>query len=370
MNNAKNKVTLIPVTVDTDLPLVRHMTLDQYVKDVAPLVKEFRGLLKKKFYIKSYNSDFGYCSYSDYIEHVKGIFYSGQGIALTQLGRAGIKENDAPEELTNRLSELQNILATVFDVDMDSLRVSFDINTPVFEKTHKMVVRYALEEKYITDIIKGDLNLDQLEDVCASVGVKVPKRVYELKNIGLDEYKRSLSPVNKAFLETFDKSLEPCKEELKARRKSQIDELLTKHPIAQGQDIPSDYYDEVKNYQDLAVLYKIAYVGYEEAVKFFSDRYVSDMLLLFVSRVASKLNNLNDTLKDSSFKVNVNDASYINGIIEASAVFTYGDAVSVKCDSKLIIAGGFVQREHYRYLTNFWINGTKANQERIDNFSL
>lgn len=365
-------ISVVPKKMDGEIRLVRHMELNEYLETVAPLVKEFRACLKNGYFIQIDTYGFGFCTYNDHILYNKKKWtHIGEELALKELALKKVKNATVPDSEKKRFEWLVSMLATTFDVSLgEGLRTPFQIDSAATEKGHKAVVRQALDSHYVNDVLSGVLSLEDVSRVCESVGVRVTKRVLDLKKVVFDinEYRKTLSPVNQVFLSNFEEALKPYKDELRARRKSQIDSLLEKYPVVEGVCPPASYSMAVE-VPEREVLFKVALLGYGSAVDQLCSRYVDSMCMLFTSRVILKMNNVAETQKGCSCKVEVFGVDFSSGIIEASVSFTYCDGLEVLCRSKLVVAGGAIQCEHYRYITNYWLNGKKASQQEIDAYN-
>src|SRR5690606_39615758 len=84
-------------------------------------------------------------------------------------------------------------------------------------KTHKSEIRLAISgDVYVEELKNDEIDFNLLEDVCGSVGIIIPKRVYDLKEkVEAGLYKRGFVKANKEFLSSIKESLTPYINKLK-----------------------------------------------------------------------------------------------------------------------------------------------------------
>src|SRR5690606_41378483 len=90
-------------------------------------------------------------------------------------GRSKLKDDEIPQGLYERYLEIYETLHPLFIKDS-----SVDLGK--IHKTHKSEIRLAISgDVYVEELKNDEIDFNLLEDVCGSVGIIIPKRVYDLK---------------------------------------------------------------------------------------------------------------------------------------------------------------------------------------------
>ena len=97
------------------------------------------------------------------------------------------------------------------------------------------------------------------------------------------------------------------------------------------------------------------------------NEYVESYIQKFIGRLENKLNLVNS--KWGIPTIEFSNTSLRNGQLKTDFSLTYSNGKVITGNSKVILAGGYIQVLHTRYLFNFYLNGRKINMEGIDSLS-
>ena len=340
------------------------MSLDEYQSEVVPLLVELKAILRKRFFLTIDNYSFEFFTRDGVIGLVSELPFSyQQNTALAHLDKKNIKDTPAPHEMLERFSVLLGMISSYFD-ERDHNGIMDGLTT-----SNKRLVRNALERQYLTDIVNSELTLDQVQKICGSHGINVPKRLLDCVSYDESHQSRNLPPLSQAFYDKLQVEIEPFRSHLSQFRKDQIDILLEEFPTKFGDKFDDDLIEKIINktkgdLDNLMVLSRIAEKGYLETVKLECMKHIDRMLSKFTYRIEDKLRNVNS--KQNVVDISFRNTTFDAGIIETIICFTYDNGENITCESSLIIAGGDVQCLHYRYLTNFSHKGKKLSQHQMD----
>ena len=375
------------------MTLIRHLTLDEYQTEITPKVMELKALLRKKFlYNRFYGSGFGFETADQYIQselddckaRMLELFAENNlSEPLPEREQSFLDEamerakQEALEKLDrNKIKPTAKMPEGHYDAAkaiLDELEPRFTLPRIVdWSKAHKgnkEEVRYALDSNYyIKDLLQGTLSLERLEEICASVGVRIPKRIYNYSVETKERYVRKVAAKsNGDFLNEMDKALEPYTDELSEYMNNELKRIYDGYLKAGSPDVFTYGINHLEP-DELRHLFTILDDGWDVASKKICEQYVSDLTLKFLIRLNEKLSEVNKS--HGTPKINLSRLSFRAGTAEAEIIMTYEDGLKVVAETKLILAGGdagYVQRLHYRYLSHFFVDGKAISQEQLDN---
>lgn len=363
---------------------VRHMTLEQYKKDIVPLIVELKKILRKKYLIPAgYHSlkhltkpQFIEKEVKEGVERSKKNGYSNldadyhREYAEKKWEKSNLKSDEIPQDLYERYLEIYNTLKPLF------------INENKFElsklhKDHKSEVRHAIsDDVYINEIKNDQVDFNLLEKVCKSLGVILPKRVYDLKEKSeAGVYKRGFVKANEEFLKSIRESLTPYIDELKLIKKNHIMGVVEKYEKSDYNSI-YDYVSSLSRKFDTPLYNQLVRFfdrknqlqripDFDEKLEDICTKYANSYITSFVGRMEEKTNYVN--LKWGIPTIEFSNTSFHGGEFETNFKLTYNNGEILTGDSKIIIAGGYIQVLHQRYLFHFWHNGKNVSLEQMDN---
>ena len=355
---------------------VRHMTFGEYNETIVPVIAEIRSILRKKYIVVDRFFDLWFYtrpqfismydrltvdtiskhkeSSADTIEWFKSDF---KRTCYENLDAQSIKEDKAPDGMVERFAEL---LGTLYGAFPD-IRSCF--NWTKYSKSHAEFVRCAMDSDYITDIMKGDLSIEELEDIALSVNVRIPKRVYEFKIASAHTIRCKLQPSSLIFMDALESALQPHKNNLYDIRRTEIEKLLERFPVSKGSEFPYDCIASTPPH-DCKALMLLCTTDFDKAIEQICENFYNDLVLTFVYRIENKLNIFNTNHECVS--IELQNTTFNCGTLETTATLSYRDGMTILNKSSLIYAEGEVVTGHFRYITNFWINNKKQSQSQLD----
>lgn len=375
--------------------LIRHLTLDEYSQNVVPIVNELKAIMRKKFfYNRYYGKGFEFFTHDQYVEMMaqrgKESFLNAvknhynvdledvekalsdehknmlQEIiekdtleAKELLAKHGIKPNTKiPQGVEERFNEILKTLEPMFATP----RI---VDWSKAHKSHKDEVRYSIDSDglYLQELLSEKLDFAKLEEICGSVGVKIPKRIYEFSPTQREKYKRpNLSPKNRAFIEAMETAISPYAEQIKLLKSRDLQRLLANYEASGVKSIfelkhkvsPSEFFE----------LYSIVTKGWDVAVPKILNDFIEKVTFKFLSRNEEKLNIVNKNHGEPS--VSISSAHLDFETITANLKLNYDSGLTLTSRSQIIVAQGEIQRIHLRYLTHYYKDGKSLSQGQID----
>jgi hypothetical protein len=360
---------------------VRHMTLEQYRTNVIPTVVELKKVLRKKFLITAGWYGLEHLTKDEYIQReiLKGrksseinnyrlgdSYYEEQ--AIERWNHHKYKNTEIPTELYNEYTNLYNKLVPLF-IDPKKVELS------KIHKDHKSEVRRAIsDDVYIKELKEGTIDFTLVQNVCDSLGIKVPKRLYDLKEkVEQGLYNRGYLKANKEFLQSIRTYLTPYSDKLKKIKRGQLDAAMEAFEATDYIDVWSycskkldrdmSIYNEINRLYKGNVRVADAEVKIQSLCKAYADQYITS----FIFRMEDKTNLVN--VKWGVPTITFESGRFSGGEFVSAFTLTYSNGNVITGDSKVIIAGGYIQCLHQRYLFHFYYKGKKVSLEQIDNLN-
>jgi len=351
---------------------IRHMTLEQYKEQIVPKIVEMKKIIRKK-YLKS--AEFygilhlpkeEYVSYQ--VEKARGREYFDEKFQIEFANegwhKMGLKTDPIPAELLEGFNKIFNEISPLF-----INHTKADISK--LHKDHKAEIRRAIDtDVYVKELKSGELTFDELEPICDSVGVRIPKRVLELKEkVEAGLYSRESVKVNSEFLKSIRNFLAPMVKELEQMKRDQLMAWVNEF---EGQDKSFyDYWDKTKKRRDVSGELAMLFRGkqrsddFDKRLKNLCEHYADSYVSTFIGRLENKLGhvNLNWGIPKIEF---ISDRRFTGGQLNVDFQLTYDNGEVISGNSNVIIAGGYIQCLHQRYLFNFWHNGNNVSLEQMD----
>lgn len=192
-----------------NIPPAALMDLETYLKQVSPILKEYKDFLKKNkgMFTKAGYNGLEHLTYDEYyqreLQDYAGGEYAGaswieEAVTKRANERFGYNKQIATPELLATRDEFQTKL-------MDLLGGYYEHYQDRDIKSNKFIIRWAIDYKIYVEPIKNDeIQLSVVEAAANSVGVRVPKNL-------LDEQKRKeiikgkLNPLIKSTIDELGK---------------------------------------------------------------------------------------------------------------------------------------------------------------------
>lgn len=360
---------------------IRHMTLEQYKTDVVPLILELKKILRKGFLKSSGYTGLLYLTKDEYIQKE---IERGRGRVSSTLNkwkldddyyreyatqtweRFKLKDTPIPVELYNEYKNIYNKLSPLF-IDPKSVDVS------KAHKDHKPEVRKAIsDDVYIQELKSNEVDFTLIENVCDSLEIKVPKRLYDMKEkVEQGIYDRGYLKANMKFIESIRTYLLPYVDKLRKIKRDHIEGSMKAFEESDRKSTYDYFYKKLDNinlYNEMSVFYntdKTRVGDVENRIQKmcieYSDQYVNN----FIFRMENKTNLIN--IKWGVPIITFSNTTFDSGELGSNFILSYSNGNKITGDSKVIIAGGYIQCLHQRYLLNFYYNGSKISLEQIDN---
>lgn len=375
--------------------LIRHLTLNEYEEKVIPLVVELKSIMRKNFFYNAhYGKGFEFFTHDEYVEmsvergkqffldavehhynseleHVESALSDDHKNILQErieeatqeatelLSKHKIKPNTKiPKGTEERFRDILSILEPMFATP----RI---VDWSKAHKSHKDEVRYSIDKDtlYLKELLSENLDISKLEEVCGSVSVKIPKRIYELSSTQREKYKRStLSPKNKAFIEAMETAISPYAEKIKQLKSRDLQRLLANYESSNVKSV-FDFKHKV-NPSEFFELYTIVTQGWEVAAPKILSDFIEKVTFKFLVRNEEKLNIVNK--KHGEPSVSISSAHLDFETITANLKLSYDSGLTLTSQSQIIVAQGEIQRIHLRYLTHYYKDGKSLSQGQID----
>lgn len=368
-----------------ELKLIRHMSLKEYKENIIPLIIELKAILRKKFVFQhtSHRGLSCFVNADEYIELMKSesvkcvdsnnwgedrederqayrkeLVKKAESEANEYLLKNKIKPTDKmPKGMQDRVNKICNTINPLL-----TLARVFDLSK--MSKDHKSEVRYAMDsDVYIKDILLDNINVNKIEIICAEVGVKVPKRVYNFASSEEGSSVKGTSPANMELFNKIKESLRPFTDEIADIQIPTLKSAFEKYDNLENKSSFIKFV--VDNYEgiDAQCLIILSKNGWERGLSQIKDMYLESLVSRYSFRVSSEMAPIINKYGQPS--LSFKEISFNAGTVEAHIALNWGNLV-ISCDSKVIIAGGMIQKLHYRFLTHYRLNGTLLSGEKIE----
>jgi len=372
------------------------MTLSEYQTNVTPILKEYNKFIKNnsQYFIPSGFYGLEHLTYPEFItkqvnslEKQKFLKTSNKEYfkeyATKEWLSKGKVLDTVPNDIYSTYTELFNKLKNLFGEQIDKVEKD-EVNS------NKRSIRRAIDKDYyIDDMLDSKLNPSKLNDILSSVGIKMTKRLLDMKyKVETEGYTRSIS--NK--LAERDTSLaidlrnlllnNDVVTKLKDIKKSSIINLVNKFEESEIKNIYT-FSDKLrKSNPDASIILNklferenpkdystnspyIRVDNFDTIIEKMLTDYINSIITKFISRVNTKLAVINKKLGLPKMTMGEFEAS---NDIEGQMSFEWTNGFRLELRAKIILAGGtWNMILHERYLLIFYKDGKKINLEEIDN---
>ncbi len=375
------------------------LTLAEYKETVSPLIKEF-----KKFIRKNKTTFAKTVGYYGFIHHtIESYIQSAidDGIRILEsrddesewaLEYYGYKKET--ERATEKwlelggstekpsaevLEEYYNLLETLTFIFGESInRVESDETN-----SNKRSVRRAIDnDSYVNDMLDGKITPQEVENIISSVGIKMSKRLKDMKTkVETEGYNRNsednITAMKSNISNQVKTMLEPYTDRLEMKKENEITSLVNGYlesgitdTYEYAKTLTSNYneYYELDNSLGVFIDSKtsIKRDNFDKLLEIAKKNYVDLFISKFVTRFDDKISVASKSLGEPIIDFTEVNFRGANLVVNADVEFPSGD--SVYCETSVIFAGGqgTMQILHQRYLMKFTKNGKKISLEQLD----
>ncbi|MFM2394468.1 MAG: hypothetical protein RLZZ546_2450 [Bacteroidota bacterium] len=370
------------------------MTVSEYTEKVTPVLKEFNKFIKKnsKFFKRADYYGVVYLTYPQFVadELDTTSKYKPSQEYIDEKWRYNDWERTTdviPNNIYEKYLEFQEIFKNYFG-EGNLIKIEKDET-----KSNKRSVRRAIDSDLYIDALKdGEINSVKLEEIFSSVGLHIPLNIQKLKTkVESQGYNRSIEnqliKKTKEFEDIVRLALKPYYDKLKNIRVGNIMFIVDKfekeynsehlykfsHSFSsQSFQVEVDrtihkLFDQVYHETETnRLIYKrkteFAVILEREAIKF-----AENFVCVFVERIQTKLAVINDKL--GLPEIELNNVHFSDGEFQGLVAFKWSNGVKIVIEANVIIAGGRIQIEHYRYLLKTFHNGKYIDLENIDSLN-
>lgn len=364
-----------------DMKLVRHMTLGEYTELVVPKIIELKKILRKKHLMSVGYYGLKHISYDEYmtngIEKYKSSKYyleSEMDSEIESLTGGWVRSKLKPESTPTELLEAyENIFEEIAPLFMKHENVELT----KAHKDHKAEIRKAIsDDTYVKELKSGVITYIELEAICDSVGVRIPKRVADLKEkVASGMYERGYVKANGKFLASVREFLTPYIGQLQAMKREQLMHWVD---MTESQSKSAyRFWALEKNsesvYSEISRLFEpsgnVRVSDFNKRITEMAEYYAESYVQTFIGRLENKTNivNLNWGIPTIEF---TSECEFSSGQLNVGFTLTYENGQEIHGSSKVITAGGYIQCLHQRYLFHFWHNASQVTLEQMDELTI
>jgi hypothetical protein len=373
------------------------MTLDEYKAEVTPLIKQYKKFLNKnsEWFVKPSNY-IGIAQYS--LQEALELKDTPNAVFLHSYGRemsteeqvrynySYHKTNDfnekyteplIPQKLVDENKEFIKKLQKYFTIKELNSRVQDDET-----KSNKRAIRRAIDNDIYKDLLTNKkVELSRLKEVAESVGIKLPKSIFDKSTQNQMKYEEELGKLLSNIPILSYEKLKQLIEQIKVDLKP-LEELVYEQEYARYSEIIKENIGTTKKVDSFKALapmwddvyiteseYKsepTRYVNYTESIHYikikslksdwekklseFVKEEVSELKISIILAIMRNFQNINIPIKSiERLKIDIGKKGF-----EGSYKFTFENGSSFVMNFQGIGAGGYnIQKYHYRYLTDF-----------------
>lgn len=359
-----------------------HMTLTEYQEKVTPLLKKFFKFVEKypQYFRKADYYGLFYLTPQEFLEKEmeKMIAQGYKNIANKEYidtswsdsymssSRGTRPEYDVPADILKQYKDQIEELDKIFSPFTNK------VERDEVKNNKRTIRRVADGDTYVEELLDKEITPHRLQEIFDSVGLRIPKRIQQMKNkvesAGYDRSSQLLkAKKDKEFLKKVYQALGNSIQVLRDRFRSRVEGLIERWKKFEG---PSyRFEDQIKDpvVNDVLRLLdkeKNKIPQFEERMKVLEDAYAESFIVEFVHNINNKLAIVNEEFGHPEIKIN--NIGFRSGRMEGTLSMEYPN-FKLFVEVEVILAGGYnIQRLHERYLIKIFKDGKMINLEKLD----
>jgi hypothetical protein len=360
-----------------------HMTLSEYQQTVTPLLKKYYKFMEK------YPQYFKRADYYGLKYLTPQEFFDKEMESLIVQGYKNIATKDYIDELWSSKYSSNKGIEPDYNVPKDIIK-QYEEQMKVFQeifgefvskiesdetRNNKRTIRRVSEtDIYVEELLDKKITPQRLQEIFDSVGLRIPKRIQEMKNkVEKKGYDRSFEVLkatrNKEFAKKVYNALGSSVQVLKDRYRNRMEDLIERWlnfdgPFYRFEDKMKDpmMTQVVRNLLDKD---KNKIAEYDKQMEVLEKDYADSFIMEFVHNINYKLAKTNEDFGYPEIKIN--SIQFNRGRMEGTLSMKYSD-FDLFVEVDVILAGGYnIQRLHERYLIKIFKDGKIINLEKLDN---
>lgn len=377
------------------------MTLAEYQEQVTPLIQAYKKFLRKNsdWFVKPDYYGLAHYSFEEALElkdTPNAVFMGSYGREMptekqVRYNYSYKKTRDFNDKYT-QASTPPNLIAENKEF-LEKLKKYFtikDLNHHIQDdetKSNKRAVRRAIDYDVYKDLLTNQkVELSQLEKVAESVGIRLPKSIFDKSTQNQIKYEEELGKLLsniptlsifklKELIEQIKIDLKPLEEEVYAQEYERYSKLIQdnigktkkvddlnvslpmwssvfeskseyKQELTTRRNWKGEFYTESIQYEKINGLQS----NWEKNLSNWVKEYVSSLKTSIILAIMRNFQNINMPIQSiERLKIEVGYKGF-----EGSYKFTFENGSSFVMNFQGVGAGGFnIQRYHFRFLTNF-----------------
>jgi hypothetical protein len=289
-------------------------------------------------------------------------------------------ESNVPESVIFEYNRFISIFSQIFG-ENNLRKIQTD------EKgSNKRAIRRAIDNNtYIELLLNKSLSFERLQEIFTSLDINIPNNILKMKvkvEQGYDSQKRDLLALrHQAFIDQVKEKMLPLLQDIKESEKifveSTIKKFLTTTPLQSIHEFTrkiqnnSEYFESIlrtfiqvktDKYGKTLAVNKIP--NYNEKLEHYLNDYAEKFVEDFAQRLNRKLGEINTTFNYPT--LDILDSDFHQGRYQGQVRVTYENGFTFTLNVQIILAGGMIQRLHYRYLIDIYYEGKNISNTELE----